>query len=97
MAGNTHGFLLSGGVYTTLDFPLAKGTEAIGINDSGVISGTYTDTANVNHGFTYSNGSWGSIDVAGAASTTIFHIQNSGAVEGWYTDDKGEDHGIKGQ
>lgn len=75
---------------------MAKGTEAIGINDSGVISGTYYDAANVSHGFIYSSGSWSSVDVAGAAGTTIYHIQNSGDIEGWYTDDKNESHGIKG-
>ncbi|MGO8925393.1 MAG: hypothetical protein ACLQU3_00500 [Limisphaerales bacterium] len=39
---NTHGFILSEGTYTTLDFPNDGGfTEAAGINDEGVIVGTY--------------------------------------------------------
>src|SRR5262249_52781439 len=39
--GVFHGFLLSGGVYTTLDVPGAIGTRANGINDAGLIVGIY--------------------------------------------------------
>jgi hypothetical protein len=48
-----HGFLLSGGTYTTLDDPLAgpAGTEASGINDAGQIVGDYHDGSNGLHGF----------------------------------------------
>jgi uncharacterized membrane protein len=39
---NVHGFVLSKGVYTTLDFPNDGGnSEALGINDEGVVVGTY--------------------------------------------------------
>ena len=38
-AGVSHGFILSGGQYTTLDFPGAAGTQLTGINPSGEISG----------------------------------------------------------
>jgi hypothetical protein len=43
-AGGTHGFLLSDGQYTSLDFPLAgvRATIANGINDRGEIVGQYT-------------------------------------------------------
>jgi probable HAF family extracellular repeat protein len=46
-ATGTHGFLLSGGIYTTLNDPLAlngANTQAYGINDLGQIVGTYTKT-----------------------------------------------------
>src|SRR5262245_38376224 len=39
----THGFLLSGVKYTTLDYPLAVLTAAIGINDAGQIVGYFFD------------------------------------------------------
>src|SRR5919201_6159918 len=41
-----HGFLLSGGSFTTFDDPLAPGssTRAFGINDTGQIVGSYADT-----------------------------------------------------
>jgi hypothetical protein len=40
-ATGRHGFLKSGGTYTTLDDPLAtNGTQAFGINASGQMSGS---------------------------------------------------------
>ena len=47
-----HGFLYSGGTYTTIDDPLAtNGTVATGINNSGQIVGYYTDSNGTRHGF----------------------------------------------
>ena len=40
--GMQHGFLLSGGQYTTIDFPNAAATVARGISPGGEIVGTYT-------------------------------------------------------
>jgi uncharacterized membrane protein len=37
----THGFLLSGGTFTSLDKPSAQATAAFGINSSGQIVGEY--------------------------------------------------------
>jgi hypothetical protein len=50
-SSHTHGFLLSGGVFQSLDFPLAAGTTAMGINDSNV-TGAYADSSNELHGLT---------------------------------------------
>jgi hypothetical protein len=41
MNGATHGFLLSGGNFSTIDFPGAAFTQAIGINDHGQVVGEY--------------------------------------------------------
>lgn len=49
--GNLHGFLLSGGVYTTIDFPGANATAAWGVNASGFVIGPYLDTNNIIHGY----------------------------------------------
>ena len=46
-----HGFLLKGGVYTSLDVPGATGTTATGINPAGIIVGAYFDAAGQEHGF----------------------------------------------
>jgi len=51
MFSNLHGLLLSGGVYTTIDFPDAKGTAAFGINDNGVVVGCYVSANGSLHGF----------------------------------------------
>jgi uncharacterized membrane protein len=50
MLSNMHGLLLSGGLYTTIDFPSALGTTAFGINDSGVVVGCYVDATGSLHG-----------------------------------------------
>src|SRR5262249_52992740 len=50
LSGTGHGFLLSGGTYTTLDDPSANnGTSAFGINNAGQIAGTFVNAGN--HGF----------------------------------------------
>lgn len=46
-----HGFLLSGGSFTSLDVPGAAGTVPFGINDQGAIVGGYTDLNLRVHGF----------------------------------------------
>src|SRR5262245_66223677 len=49
-----HGFLKSGGTYTTIDDPSATNeTEANGINDAGQIVGDYHDASGRGHGFLY--------------------------------------------
>jgi hypothetical protein len=48
-----HGFLYSGGSYTSIDVPGATGkggTQAFGINDAGQIVGTYSDSSG-SHGW----------------------------------------------
>lgn len=49
--GCLHGFLLSGGAFTTIDFPGATETLALGINSSGDIVGGYQDTSGGFHAF----------------------------------------------
>ncbi len=49
--GNLHGFLLSGGVYTTFDFPGATETLAFGINSFDQVIGVYRDTSGAFHGY----------------------------------------------
>lgn len=48
---NLHGFLLSGGMYTTIDFPDAAGTIALGLNRFDDIVGGYVDTSGKIHGY----------------------------------------------
>jgi uncharacterized membrane protein len=46
----THGFLITGGAFTTIDVPGAAATAAIGINARGDVVGSYSDAKGV-HGF----------------------------------------------
>ncbi len=50
--GVEHGFLLDGGGFTSIEFPLARPTTASGINDNGMIVGTYIDPSGFIFGFT---------------------------------------------
>lgn len=68
-SGSNHGFLLSGGSFSTFDFPSSAppigSNEAIGNNNHGDIVGTYGMTGPFveNHGYLFSGGSFTTIDV----------------------------------
>ncbi len=49
--GCLHGFLLRGGVYTTIDFPGATETLAFGVNSFDQVVGAYEDTSGQLHGY----------------------------------------------
>ena len=89
--GFSHGFLLSNGVLTTLDFPGARQSIAVGINASGAVVGYWElDDANgnplVDHGFTWKDGDFTQFDFPGAADTYVEGINDRGdLVGGWDT------------
>ncbi|HYZ44075.1 MAG TPA: hypothetical protein VE667_04400, partial [Xanthobacteraceae bacterium] len=79
-----HGFLLSGGTYTTLNDPLApKFTEVFGINGAGEIVGDYV-TSGGGGGFLLSGGTYTTLDPPGSVSTIVEDINNKGQIVGWY-------------
>jgi probable HAF family extracellular repeat protein len=90
--GTRHGFLYSGGIFSTIDDPNAtSGTELVGINGSGQIAGSYdfTDPGHLfegAHGFLYDGGTFTALDfpAMGATSTTAQGINDSGVVVGLY-------------
>ena len=49
--GNQHGFVLSNGVYTTIDVPGGTNTGVFSINAQGEIVGSYDDAGGVTHGY----------------------------------------------
>src|SRR5580698_7973480 len=57
------------GRYTSIDVPGAADTIAVGVNDSGVVSGFYEDSSGNDHGFLDRHGTFTTIDVPGAADT----------------------------
>jgi hypothetical protein len=80
--GLWHGFKrYSNGSFISLTYPGAVGTYANGINDSGVIVGTYYDTDYIGHGFIYHNGQWATLDFI-YAFTGLIGITNSGVILG---------------
>jgi hypothetical protein len=79
--GNTHGFLLVGKTYTSLDYPGGVFTEATKVNNSGVVVGAYSD-GTTDHGFMWQSGTFTAIDYPGASFTFVYGINDSGTIVG---------------
>src|SRR5207249_471110 len=82
--GRTHGFLLSGGTYATLDVPGAVTTEARGTNNAGQIVGFFSDAGGTFHGFLLTAGTYSILDVPGSADTQAAGINDVGQIVGFY-------------
>jgi probable HAF family extracellular repeat protein len=67
--------------FTTIDVPGSTTTSASGINASGEIVGTYTDSSGNQHGFEYTNGTYTTINGPGSY-TQVNGINNSGQIVG---------------
>src|SRR5262249_18635425 len=85
-SGNEHGFLLRHSEYSTIDFPGAIATEALGINNQNnfQIVGDYTDSSGRIHGFIWQNGVFTSVDAPFAANLSITGINDQGKIVGTY-------------
>jgi len=69
------GFIYNSGSFRTIGVPGAVWTEAIGINNAGVVVGDYTpDGGGSYFDFRYSAGALATFGVPGAASTIPFDI-----------------------
>jgi uncharacterized membrane protein len=88
----SHGFLLSRGKFTNIDFPGAKGTSPSGINSEGDVAGYYTTTSGT-HAFLLSKGKFTTVDVPGSSSTSAYGINSQGDIVGTYTNATGN-HGF---
>lgn len=92
-AGGQRGFLLNGGVYTTLHVPGSNKTIAAGINDSGDIVGGFADAWG-EHGFLLKGGTYVQLDFPGAVATGATGINSSGQIAGTYVDTNRGTHGF---
>ena len=100
-AGRTHGFLLSGGQFSSIDVPNSRVTFARGIGPGGDIVGTYVaqvETTNVPaHGFLLTkHGEFRAVDFPGHINTIPQRILPDGTILGCYhdTDTMGTMHGM---
>ena len=84
-----HGFLLSDGVFSTIDYPGSTMTHAYGINARGDIVGEYRDSANVWHGFVLACGDFTPINFPGAATTSAWGMNYKFHITGTYKDTAG--------
>jgi hypothetical protein len=80
---NTHGFLIVGKTYTSLDYPGAVFTEALKVNNAGTVVGNYYDGTS-DHGFMWQSGTFTPIDYPGSSETTVEGINDSGTMVGNY-------------
>jgi hypothetical protein len=84
-----HGFKrYNNGGFAAIDYPGALGTSPAGINDSGIIVGSYflrtqQDPFYSSHGFIYHNGQWATLDYPDkTVSTELNGISNAGVIIG---------------
>jgi uncharacterized membrane protein len=98
--GFFHGFLLSKGVLTTLDFPGASQTSAFGINESGTVVGLWDlldadGNLLAEHGFTWKNGAFTEVNFPGSVDTGVLGINARGDfVGGWDAGLDSQTHGF---
>jgi hypothetical protein len=76
---NTHGFLYADGRLSVIDGAGEHSTVPWGINDAGLIVGSFGS-----HGFLDVAGTFSTIDVPGAIETQPFGINNAGQIVGAY-------------
>ena len=89
-----YGFLYSGGIYTTIDDPLANHytTVATGISAAGTIVGYYRPALGNYHGFVYSGGTYTTLDYPSAIYTLVTGISDKGQIVGRYQNAPGSIH-----
>jgi probable HAF family extracellular repeat protein len=78
-----HGFIYSNGIFTTIDDPNAgtgagRGTYVTGINDSGEITGYYSDSAGVVHGFVATSQNLAKKDFTGDGNSDLLWRNTNG-------------------
>jgi probable HAF family extracellular repeat protein len=83
-ATGIHGYLDSGGSFTSINVPGASNTYLSGINAGGQIVGNFNDATGRSHGFLDSGGSFTSISVPGALNTSANGINAGGQILGGY-------------
>ncbi len=78
--------------FTTIDFPGATRTRAVGLNDHGDIVGDYRDSSGVFHGYLLSHGNFTTFDPPGSIQTRGLAINNLGVIGGTFLDSSNARH-----
>jgi len=93
---NSVGWIWDGRDYSFFSVPGAAGlgTEAVGINAPGSVSGYFQDVNGHFHGFLKQGSKFTTIDVPNATDTFGFGLNNSGEQVGYYVDQQGNLHGF---
>ncbi len=89
-----HGFIRRGSAYTTLDYPMGRGTRpSRGIRTTLVWLGGYFDTR-LTVAWSNDGGTWTRIDYAGAHGTFASAIDSRGRILGTWLNKDGVEHGF---
>jgi probable HAF family extracellular repeat protein len=94
---STDGFFFNKGKFKTISFPGSYDvTQALGVNDSGLVVGFYESCTPgcALHAFALLNGRYSSLDYPGAMETQAFGVNKAGQVVGTYTLDQQTSHGF---
>ena len=81
-----HGFVVSGGVTTTIDVPFSSATNIAGITASGELFGSYVYGGQIVEGFIDNNGAFTTIIDPAGQSTNVSGVNASGVIVGTTTD-----------
>jgi hypothetical protein len=93
---NSTGWVWDGKQYSFFSVPGAAGlgTESVGINARGSLSGYFQDASGGIHGFLKEGSHFTTIDVPGAIQTYAYGLNSAGDVVGYYVDQQNGTHGF---
>lgn len=80
--GVAKGFILKGGTTSFVTYPQAQQTQLLGLNDSGLAAGTWTDSKSVLHAFIYDTktSKFTSIEPKNAKTSVAGNVNSDGVV-----------------
>jgi hypothetical protein len=86
-SSRTRAFVVLGSTVDYFQYPGAGVTQALGLNNQGLVVGTYNDNAGTAHGFTYDTGTkaFHAINVPKSTSTVVNGLNDHGWIVGFYT------------
>ncbi|MCK4622750.1 MAG: hypothetical protein KAT62_11125 [Desulfuromonadales bacterium] len=80
--------------YDVFGYPGAESTVASGINEQGVVAGTFTDTSGLQRGYIWRDGSFTLVYYPGSLDTHAQDIDNNSRVIGWFIRQDQKAHGF---
>jgi probable HAF family extracellular repeat protein len=80
--------------FTNIRLKGEKATQVVGINNAGVMVGTWVDSGGVTHGLMLKSGKATTIDDPKGAVTSCVGINRAGDIVGFYVDSGGVSHGF---
>lgn len=91
----TTGFLIHDRHFTALSFGGRTNTQALGVNNSDQVVGSFVDGAGAMHGFVWHDGNLTRVDAPKATAGTVINgINNHNQLVGFFVDAKGNTNGL---